>query len=389
MQPSAFDSAAAGRSRAVPDARGLRGGPVLRSLPWAGPDLALYALGLGWPLGWTAWLAFHRWDGLGSPEWSGWQNVEDLLRDPLFRLSLGRTGLWLLHAVSWPVAGGALLACLAYLLPARLRRWAALLNLLPALLPPVAMAVAWGRLYHPQAGALARVMAPVARWAGAPAAWAPPAWLADPNLALHALYLPVGLAALGLVTILFLATLERLEPALWEAALVDGAAPAQAVRHVLLPALRPVLPAAILSSGAWSLQSFGVVLETTGGGPAHATLLLSVYTLRMAFDAGWWGRAAAAGILQAVVAGGAVLLAAGRAARILGGEPVPLGGGGSMPRPAGAHSRASRWLAGLGAGAALTPFLLSLPALYWLAVVAFRSRRELLLGPPLTPDPAH
>jgi thiamine transport system permease protein len=68
----------------------------------------------------------------------------------------------------------------------------------------------------------------------------------------------------------------RLDPRLWDAAATLGASPAQRLREVTLPLLRPGLAAAAALVFLFSFTSFGVILLL--GGPSYATLETEIYT---------------------------------------------------------------------------------------------------------------
>ncbi|MBA2462934.1 MAG: iron ABC transporter permease [Actinobacteria bacterium] len=68
----------------------------------------------------------------------------------------------------------------------------------------------------------------------------------------------------------------RLDPRLWDAAATLGASPAQRLRSVTLPLLRPALAAAAALVFLFSFTSFGVILVL--GGPSYATLETEIYT---------------------------------------------------------------------------------------------------------------
>jgi thiamine transport system permease protein len=69
----------------------------------------------------------------------------------------------------------------------------------------------------------------------------------------------------------------RLDPRLWDAAATLGASPAQRLRRVTLPALRPALAAAAALTFLFCFTSFGVVVIL--GGPRYATLEVEIYNL--------------------------------------------------------------------------------------------------------------
>jgi len=98
---------------------------------------------------------------------------------------------------------------------------------------------------------------------------------------------------------------SRLDPRLWDAAATLGASPAQRLRQLTLPALRPALAAASALTFLFCFTSFGVVVIL--GGPRYATLEVDIYNLAtQAFDL----RAAAALSLLQLAAVTAVVVVA-------------------------------------------------------------------------------
>jgi multiple sugar transport system permease protein/raffinose/stachyose/melibiose transport system permease protein len=84
--------------------------------------------------------------------------------------------------------------------------------------------------------------------------------------------------------VLYLAGLKGIDPALYEAAKVDGASAWQRFRHVTLPQLRSVNAVVLSVIVIDSLRSFDVVWSLTRGGPYHSSELLSTYMYSTAFQ---------------------------------------------------------------------------------------------------------
>ncbi|MCO5168746.1 MAG: ABC transporter permease [Planctomycetes bacterium] len=133
--------------------------------------------------------------------------------------------------------------------------------------------------------------------------------LADSAPTLH-----YGLAAVVLgktylvvpyTTLIILAGLERLDPALVEAARGLGATPWQAFARVTLPLSLPSVRAAALVSFIWALGAFAS--PALLGSPDEITLAVDVQ--RQAFENLNWPRAAAEAVLMLVTLGLCVALA--------------------------------------------------------------------------------
>jgi multiple sugar transport system permease protein len=105
-----------------------------------------------------------------------------------------------------------------------------------------------------------------------------PPWLSHPQLA----WLPIVLADVWkttpFVALLLLAGLSAIDPALYEAARIDGAGPLDALLHVTLPSLRPALAVALIFRTVDALRVFDLIYVLTAGGPGTATEPLAMYS---------------------------------------------------------------------------------------------------------------
>ena len=85
------------------------------------------------------------------------------------------------------------------------------------------------------------------------------------------------------VAILLLAGLRSLPHEPVEAARIDGASRLQIFWHITVPLLRPYLLVALLLRMIFEFRSFDNVYVMTSGGPANATMLMSMYTYMASF----------------------------------------------------------------------------------------------------------
>ena len=102
-------------------------------------------------------------------------------------------------------------------------------------------------------------------------------WLVHPLAA----WVPIGLADIWkttpFVAILLLAGLQTIDPALHEAASIDGAGPGRRFLTITMPLLAPTLVVAAAFRVLDALRLFDVVYVVTAGGPGTATEPLSLY----------------------------------------------------------------------------------------------------------------
>ncbi|MFS4094133.1 carbohydrate ABC transporter permease [Streptomyces sp. AF1A] len=256
-------------------ARGPRRTPPL-VLAFVLVPLLAEALWVFWPALQGFYLSLTSWDGVSAPKFVGLGNFREMAGDDVFRSAVGHTVLWLL------LFGGlsALLGLAAALLLQQERRGVGFYRaalFLPVVFSLVATALVWQAIYQPD-GVLNRLLDSVGLDS------LRHAWLADQDTALYAVIVPALWRQIGYVMVLYLAGLKGIDPALYEAARVDGAGAWQRFRHVTLPQLRSVNAVVLSVIIIDSLRSFDVVWSLTRGGPYHSSELLSTYMYSTAFQ---------------------------------------------------------------------------------------------------------
>jgi multiple sugar transport system permease protein len=237
----------------------------------------------------------------GRGDWIGLRNYADLFADAQFRDSVLRTLLYTVAVV--PVAMGLSLA-VAIALNQKIPGRALFRTLfyIPVVTSTVAVASVWLWIYNPAAGLGNQVLSffGLAR----------SGWLTDPDVALPALMVVGVWQGLGAKMIIYLAALQSISKDLIEAATLDGASRWQTFRHVTWPGIAPVHFFVLVTSIAGSFQVFDLIYVTTGGGPAHATNVLTFDIFTNAFERLHIGYASAETVIMLVFVG--ILIGLGR-----------------------------------------------------------------------------
>ncbi len=81
----------------------------------------------------------------------------------------------------------------------------------------------------------------------------------------------------GIYMVIFLANLQRIDPGVIEAAIIDGAREDQILLRVVLPQMTNIVFTTAVFAIAGSLKSFDLIFAMTGGGPAHYTEVIAIY----------------------------------------------------------------------------------------------------------------
>ncbi|WP_033435598.1 carbohydrate ABC transporter permease [Saccharothrix syringae] len=255
------------------------------------PALAVYAVFVLRPLALTAQYSLYRWDGTGPSAWVGWDNYLAVLTDPDLRGTLGRALVLVAFFTGVPLSLGLLATAVLRRAPGRSVR---AVLLLPQAVPLVAAGLAWGLLLS-STGAVNRLLAAVGLGGVARA------WLGDSSTALAAVGVIGAWVLLGLCTTLLLAGADRIDPALYEAARLDGAGPWWELRAVTLPGVRRELAVCATVTTTAALASFDVVYVTTQGGPGDATAVPGLEVFRLAFAQREVGLASALAVVLVVL----------------------------------------------------------------------------------------
>jgi len=278
-------------------ARGSRRTPPL-VLAFVLVPLLAESVWVFWPALQGFYLALTKWDGVSAPQFVGLDNFREMAHDDVFRSAAGHTVLWLV------VFGGlsAVLGLAAALLLQQERRGVGFYRaalFLPVVFSLVATALVWQAIYQPD-GVLNRLLDSVGLGS------LQHAWLADQDTALYAVIVPALWRQIGYVMVLYLAGLKGIDPALYEAAKVDGASAWQRFRHVTLPQLRSVNAVVVSVIIIDSLRSFDVVWSLTRGGPYHSSELLSTYMYSTAFQSLRLGYGSALAVVIFILAFGVI-----------------------------------------------------------------------------------
>lgn len=255
--------------------------------PWL---LGFLGLTLG-PMVASLYLSFTGYNMASPPVWIGTGNYLRLWEDPLIAKSLSVTGWWV-------IAGTPLRLVIAFLI-------AMLLNLnlpgsgffrtvyyLPSVVSGVAVAVVWMWLLQPQFGLVNYVL----RLVGLEG----PRWLASPQWALPGLIL-MSLWSVGSTMVVFLAGLQGIPVALYEAAKIDGAGRFRQFYSITVPLMTPVILFNLVMGVINSFQVFTQAFIMTNGGPANATLFYMLYLYRVGFQYAEMGYASAMAWLLFVI----------------------------------------------------------------------------------------
>lgn len=270
--------------------RSGKGAPYVFTAPFSVTFLA-FIVG---PAIFAVYLSLQSWAGLGSFTFVGLSNYVALFSDTDFQAAAGNTAIYMLASLFLVVP---LALFIASVLNARGMRFKSLLQtayFLPIVLSPVIIALVFNIVFDQESGLLNSVLTAVL---GIP----PIGWLDDPDWVKVTIVMLLVWRYTGYLIIFFLAGLQSVPRELYEAVALDGGGRFRSFTTVTLPSLKPIMAFVTVIVVAGSAQIFEEPYILTKGGPGNASISVTMYLYRAAFEQSNFGLAAACGVVLFVV----------------------------------------------------------------------------------------
>jgi len=222
----------------------------------------VFVVGLIWlPTLLSVLLSFTSWDGIGgieTIEWVGTRNYQQIVEIyppfwPAFRHNL----YWLVFLALVPTTFGLLLA---YLLDKKIRgtRVYQSIFFMPVVLSLAVIGFIWQLVYAPEQGLINNILGTTEQGNLID-------WLGNPQLNLWAVLVATAWRHAGYIMVLYLAGLKSVDPALREAAAIDGASEWHAFRTVVFPAMKPINIVVLVVTVIEALRAFDIVYVINRG----------------------------------------------------------------------------------------------------------------------------
>ena len=225
------------------------------------------------PIIFSLYLSFQKWDGIGAMEFIGLRQFNYLLKDTVFWQAVGNTFIiWFISTL--PMLFGALV--IAFLLNASFVRFRGFYRsafFITNVTSIVAVTIIFKSIFGNHYGLLNYILSIIGM---EPVKWLESGFLIKVVIASMVVWRWTGYNA-----IIYLAGLQAIPNDLYEAAKIDGANTVQQFFHITIPLLRPIILFTVLMTTIGSMQLFTepqVLLGNSGGvGGAGMTITLYMY----------------------------------------------------------------------------------------------------------------
>ena len=252
---------------------------------WLGPDYRMGFLFVGpivvltlvlvtYPFCYAIYLSLTRKYVGMPPVWVGFENYVKLATNQRFLESIVHTFYFTALAVVVPLILG-LIAALIFHREFPFRGLLRGVFTMPMMATPVAVALVWTMMFHPQQGVLNYLLSLV----GLP----PTLWVYSPTWVIPSLVLVEIWHWTPLVMLIVLGGMAALPTEPYESARLDGASEWQLFRYITLPLIAPFLVVAAVIRTIDALKAFDTIYVISQGGPGTASETINLYLYLQAF----------------------------------------------------------------------------------------------------------
>lgn len=244
---------------------------------WAfmAPFLAFFGVFLIWPLIYGVYMSFTGKSLTGAnSSWVGFANYIEALADADMWHSLGNTFYFtVISTVPLVLVALGMAALVNMGLPAQ---WLWRLSFFaPFLLASTVVSLFFVWMYNPQLGLINELLGKVGI--------APIDWLNNPDVAMWSVVIATVWWTVGFNFLLYLAAMQNIPQAHFEAAQLDGAGGWRQFFSITLPQIKQTTIMIVILQVLASLKIFDQVYQMTAGGPAGSTRSIVQYIFETGF----------------------------------------------------------------------------------------------------------
>jgi len=243
--------------------------------PFVIPALVVISAVIVFPWVFTLWMSVHRWTLGQEQSFIGFDNYIRLASDVRFWESLWHTLVYTVLAVVAPLFLGTL-AELVFDAQFPLRGFLRGVFVMPMMATPVAIALVWTMMFHPQLGVLNYLLSFIHI--------GPLEWIYNQSTVIPSLVLVETWQWTPLVMLIVLGGLAAVPREPYESAEIDGANAWQKFRYLTMPMIAPFLMIAVIIRSIDAVKSFDIIYAMTQGGPGTASETINIYLYNTAFS---------------------------------------------------------------------------------------------------------
>lgn len=254
------------------------------------PFFILFAIFGLFPMLFSFYLAFFKWNGLGDMVYVGVDNFRIIFSDHIFFEAIKNTFIIGLLGTAPQIIVGILLAFALNSTLIRYRNVFRTMIFLPYVTSIVAVAIIFGVIFSNQEAGFINYI--LSFFNVDPIRWDVQNWPVKIAISTMVFWRWVGYN-----TIIFLAGMQSIPTTLYEAAKIDGATVWQQIRLITIPMLKPTITFVVFTATIGALQLFTEPLVFLGRGLRQEGITMVSYLWKDAFVHNAFGTASASAIV--------------------------------------------------------------------------------------------
>ena len=265
------------------------------------PAFLIYAIFVLVPIGYNVYVSFLQTDLMSPSKFVGIKNYINLFQDKTF---VGAVKNNILMVIGSLIAHLPLALFFGNILFQKIKgsHFFQTVFFLPSVICGVAVGLTWTFVYNSEFGLINKFLEMIGLGG------LKQVWLADKNLALFCIIIVVMWQFVGYHMIIQIAAMKNISESYYEAAEIDGASKWVQFKSITFPLIKPILKVDAVLIITGSLKYYDLVAVMTGGGPNHATELMSTYMFYQGFRTLKYRYSAAIGVVLLLLCICSVLL---------------------------------------------------------------------------------
>jgi raffinose/stachyose/melibiose transport system permease protein len=232
----------------------------------------------------STYYSLLSWDGIGKATFIGFKNYVNLFVNNTdgFTKSVQNS---LVLAIASVVIQLPLALSLALILARGVKGegFFRTIYFIPVIMSTVVIGQLWMKIYNPDYGMLNIILKNIGLEKYAHA------WIADPKIALFAVFVPIIWQYIGYHMLLMYAGIKSVSPDIYEAAKIDGASEFKMATAITIPLIKPILQVCVVFAVTGSFKAFDLIYIITNGGPLHASEVPSTLMYSTIFNKYMYG----------------------------------------------------------------------------------------------------
>lgn len=257
------------------------------------PGLLLFLFAILAPICLSVYYGFTDYSGMGSYNFIGLKNYQELFHDPVFGTALKNSLLLAIGFICIQHPLAIIVAAVLDKLQGKAEGFFRCVYFIPNVISVAVIAYLWKFIYNPDFGLLNNIIKAFGGKGDIN-------WFST-DLAIWSVLIVLIWHGFGWGMLIYYTGIKNIDPVLYEAAAIDGANPRQVFLKITLPLMKPVIQVNVTMAVISALKQMETVYLLTNGGPGNSTQFTANYLYQQAFKAFRYGYGNAIGVIFIII----------------------------------------------------------------------------------------